>query len=243
MASESNNRPGPYPPELLELFDVLVNVMFGVKDAERRYVEVNHAFVLRSGRRSKREVIGRTARDLFPALLAERYEEQDDRVLASGEPLRDELELIRRPNGELGWYLTTKLPVAGADGRPVGLVTVSRDLQVPSDEGIAVESLTRVVDHVHRHLAEQIRVADLAAAAGCSDSQLERRMRKVFGLSATQYVLRVRVDEAARRLVTTEEPLAEIALRCGFSDQSSFTRTFARLTGETPAQFRGGHRP
>jgi AraC-like DNA-binding protein len=241
MVSESTNRPDPYPPELLELFDVLVNVIFCVKDLDHRYTDVNLAFVRRTGRKSKREVVGGTARDFFAPALAERYEDQDRAVFSTGAPLRDELEPIRRPNGELGWYLTTKLPTVGPGGVITGLVSVSRDLEAPSAEGIAVESLSYVVDYVQDHLAEPIRVADLAGAAGCSESALERRMQKVFGLSATQYVLRVRVEEAARRLSGTDEPLAEIALACGFYDQSSFTRTFARLTGETPAQFRTSH--
>ena len=242
MTRVSNNGPFDYPSELLELFDVLVNVMFCVKDREHRYIEVNRAFVRRSGAASKREVIGRTARDFFAPMLAERYEEQDDRVFADGVPLRDELELIRRPNGELGWYLTTKMPVPDGAG-VAGLVSVSRDLDTPSEEGIAVESLTSVVDLCQARFSEPLRVADLAVAAGCSESTLERRMRKVFGLSATQFVLRTRVDHATRLLTDTDRPLAEIALACGFSDQSSFTRTFGRLTGDTPAQFRAAHRP
>ncbi|GIT46243.1 MAG: hypothetical protein Ct9H300mP12_08280 [Acidimicrobiales bacterium] len=69
-------------------------------------------------------MIGARAVDLFPKELANRYEEQDHRVFAEGEPLRDELELIRRPDGRTGWYLTTKLPV-GRAGAVVGLVSVA----------------------------------------------------------------------------------------------------------------------
>ena len=148
-------------------------------------------------------MIGARAVDLFPKELANRYEEQDHRVFAEAEPLRDELELIRRPDGRTGWYLTTKLPVvrAGAVG---GLVSVSRDLETPSDEGIAVESLGRVVDLVHERLDGAVKVADLAAVADCSEGQLERRMKRVSGLTATQYVLRARVDRAAALLIDTE---------------------------------------
>lgn len=223
---------------LLELFDVLVNVMFCAKDREGRYEAVNGAFVRRSGRASKREVLGRRALDLFPPLLAERYEEQDSHVITTGEALRDELELIRRPDGKLGWYLTTKLPVLDATGRARGLVSVSRDLELPSDDRIAVESLTRVVDLVQEQLGEPLRVEHLATAAGCSAPTLERRMGKVFGLSATQFVLRCRVDRAAALLTHSDRPLATIATECGFYDQAAFTRSFARLTGDTPAQFR-----
>jgi PAS domain S-box-containing protein len=234
----SSNNPFGHPGELLDLFDALVNVMFAVKDAELRYVEVNLAFVHRSGASSKRDVLGRTARDLFPAPLAERYEEQDEVVLTTGRTLRDELELILRPNGELGWYLTTKVAVPDDAGDPAGVATVSRDLQVPSEQGIALASLTRVVDLVQERLAEPLRVAELAEAAGCSTSQLERRMRKVFGLSASRYLLRARVDRATHLLTTTDRPLAQVAADCGFADQAAFTRTFGRLTGDTPARFR-----
>jgi AraC family transcriptional regulator len=46
------------------------------------------------------------------------------------------------------------------------------------------------------------------------------------------------VDFAARKLVTSDEPLTGIALAAGFSDQSHFSRTFKRQTGMTPATFR-----
>lgn len=243
MASGSDNvRPAPPVGELLALFDVLVNVMFCHKDAEGRYLAVNQAFVRRSGRRSTRDVLGCTAADLFPPALAERYEEQDRRVLTSGRPLRDELELIRRPDGTLGWYLTTKLPVRDDDGTVTGLVSASRDLQTPSEEGIAVASLSRVVELVDRGLHEPLRASELAQAAGCSPAQLERRMRRVFGLTATQFVLRARVDRATTLLATSDQALADVAGACGFYDQASFTRQFARLTGDTPAQFRSRHR-
>jgi PAS domain S-box-containing protein len=225
------------PPELLELFDALPNVMFCWKGPDDRYVAVNHAFVRRSGRMDRRDVLGARAVDLFPAPLAGRYEEQDRQVFADGEALRDELELIRRPDGSTGWYLTTKLPVV-RDGEVVGLVSVSRDLETPSDEGIALESLTHVVELVQAQAGEALKVANLAAAAGCSEGQLERRMKKVFGLTATQYVLRVRVDRAADLLVDTDRSIAGIAAECGFSDQANLTRLFGRLIGETPARFR-----
>ncbi len=245
MVTESaNGGPlGPFPcqDELLELYDLLVDVIFCMKEPDGVYVAVNRAFVRRTGRTSKRDVVGKRASDLFIPQLAERYEEQDQRVLATGKPLRDELELIRREDGSIGWYLTTKLPVKGSDGTTAGLVTISRDLATPSDEGITMESLHRVVQLVQDRLAEPLRVADLAAAADCSTASLERRMKKVFGVTATQFVLRTRVDRATQLLTTSDTPLADIAADVGFYDQADFTRRFARLTNETPAQFRRRH--
>jgi len=225
--------------QYLALFDSLVDVMFCCKDLDGRYTRVNLAFVRRSGKRSKREVLGMRASDLFPKALAARYEQQDQRVVSTDSPLRDALELIRRPDGSTGWYLTTKLPLHGRRERQVvGLVSVSRDLRTPTERGIALESLEQVVEVVKSRMAEKISVDELARVAGCSTAQLERRMKKVFGLTTSQYVTRVRVDAATRLLRRTDQSVADIAAVTGFYDQSSFSRHFARLTAETPAQFR-----
>lgn len=247
-ASETENELFSCQPELIGLMETLINVIFCAKGPDGRYVEVNSAFVRRTGRKSKREVVGATAAELFLPELAERYEEQDRELFATGTPVRDQLELIRRTNGELGWYLTTKLPVWGPDpadrnaGPPIGLVSVSRDLVTPSEESIAMERLQAIVEYVHEHLSEPIRVAALAEVAACSESQLERRMNRVFGQSATQWVLRVRVETATRLLVETDDSIASIATRCGFYDQPDFTRRFARLANTTPARFRAANR-
>ncbi len=230
--------------QYLALFDSLVDVMFCCKDLDGRYTRVNLAFVRRSGKRSKREVLGTRAPDLFPKALAARYEQQDQRVVSTDSPLRDALELIRRPDGSTGWYLTTKLPLHGRHERQVvGLVSVSRDLRTPTERGIALESLEQVVEEVKSRMAEKISVDELARVAGCSTAQLERRMKKVFGLTTSQYVTRVRVDAATRLLRRTDQSVADIAAATGFYDQSSFSRHFSRLTAETPIQFRLNSRP
>jgi transcriptional regulator GlxA family with amidase domain len=102
--------------------------------------------------------------------------------------------------------------------------------------------LASVVTYVAHHLDEQHTVASLAAVAGLSTSQLERRMHKVFGLSPKQYVVKARVDEACRRLTNTADTLADIATSCGWYDQSAFSRQFARITGLPPGEFRTRHR-
>ena len=230
--------------EVLELIDLLVDVMFCMKDTESRYLIVNQAFVRRTGHSSKRDVIGRRAIDLFSAPLAQRYEEQDRRVFSTGRPLRDELELIGREDGGLGWYVTTKLPVPADDDprRICGLVSISRNLRTASSGEGDVRALRSVVEYVREHFSDDIRVADLSAAAGLSQSQLERRMRNTFGLSVMQYVLKARVEHAADLLADSDLPIAEVAVMAGFYDQADLTKRFARLTNETPAQFRDLHR-
>ncbi len=220
---------------LVALMEELPTTMFCAKDLEGRYTHVNDAFVRRTGERSRRSVLGRRASDLFVGPLAQRYEEQDARVLRTGRPLRDELELIRRGAGEAGWYVSTKLPVRAA-GEVVGLVSLSRDLRTP--ETADLTALTDVVELVHARLADPPSVAELAEAAGVSPAVLTRQVRRVFGLAPRQMVLRARLDHAGQLLTTTTLPLSEVAYATGFYDQPSFTRTFAAHTGETPQQRR-----
>ncbi len=113
---------------------------------------------------------------------------------------------------------------------------------MPNEDRIAIESLTRVVELVNDRFSQPLRTRDLASAAGYSLGQLDRRMKRVFGLTATQCVLRVRVDHAAELLRESENSLLAISAECGFYDQADFTRKFARLTNMTPAIFRAIHR-
>lgn len=225
------------PDAMLALVNELTSTMFCVKDAQGRYVAVNPTFVLRTNASSPRQVVGRTAKELFVPELAERYETQDARVLSTGRPLRNELEMIRPPGGEVRWYLTSKVPLRSGDVL-VGLVSLSQDLGGDVIDDPAMVSLTRVVEYIEEHLDSSIRVAELAAQAGCSVDSLERRVRRVFHRSPGQLVLTARIDRAMALLMSGDDPIVDIASACGFYDQAAFSRTFARLTGRTPAQFR-----
>lgn len=222
--------------ELLGLFGVLVNVTFCMKDRAGRYLDVNDAFVRRWGH-SKRDVVGKRPSHIFEDPFAGILEAQDRQVLESGDALRDEMEIIVRADNSLGWYVTTKLPVR-EDSEVVGLVSLSRDLVVASSSDLQLGSLSAALRLIHEQYAKSLSVGDIAEAAGCSQSKLRRRMKHAFGISPSQYLLRVRVDEAAGLLTTTKLSVADIAARCGFYDQAALTRQFAKLTGGTPSQYR-----
>jgi AraC family transcriptional regulator len=90
--------------------------------------------------------------------------------------------------------------------------------------------------------AENLTHEVVAEAVGIHPVHLARAFRQHGGCTLGAYVRQLRVEFAARQLVTTEQPLAGIALDAGFSDQSHFTRTFKRQTGMTPAAFRRYYR-
>lgn len=229
---------------LIDLFTGLPNVMFCLKDREGRYVAVNQAFADRTGR-PVAEIVGLRAADLFPAERAAAYDAQDAELLASGEPLRNELELIEHFDGTSSWYLTTKVATT-EDDEPTGIAGVSVDLDTSVERGWAMAGLAAAVQAIRTRFAEPLRVDELAAAAQTTAPQLERQVRRVFGLSVKQFVLRTRLEEAIHLLKTTKLSISDIAARCGYYDQAAFTRQFKRVVGLTPGRFRGsgaGRRP
>lgn len=227
---------------LNEAFAGVPHTMFCVKDTAGRYLAINQAFADRAGRRPN-QVLGRTARDFFPADLVDAYEAQDARLLATGEPIRNELEMILRPDGSRGWYVTSKTLLRDEHGAIEGIVAVSDDLRRGAETGSHHldrhhAGLQAAIDLTRRAFAEPLKVGDLATAAGLSPAQLERATRRALGVSPKQLLIRTRIDEAVRRLDDTQSTLATIAGECGFYDQSSFTRQFQRAVGITPGAYR-----
>jgi len=91
---------------------------------------------------------------------------------------------------------------------------------------------------VATHLAFPIGLADLAASVGMTPTRFARSFKRDTGTTPYHYVLTARLERAKTMLRTTNMPIAEIAVACGFSHQEHLTRMFGRETGITPAAYR-----
>ncbi|HEX7654607.1 MAG TPA: AraC family transcriptional regulator [Verrucomicrobiae bacterium] len=227
---------GPFTGEAL--FDQLSDLVFFIKNRRCEYVVVNQTLVERCGCRDKAELIGRRADQLFPGQLGAGYLAQDESVLRSGNAILDQLEVHSYADGTRGWCLTNKLPLHDRQGRVIGLMGSSKDLQAPKERSRDFSAIAASVEYIRKNYSESLRVAVLARRAGLSDYQFERRFRLLFHLTAGQFILQTRMEAAMQRLRETNDNIATIALDCGYSDQSAFTRQFRQLSGMTPSDFR-----
>jgi AraC family transcriptional regulator len=105
-------------------------------------------------------------------------------------------------------------------------------------EGATPTWLRAVTDFIAADLSRRSSVPELAEMAGVSESLLAKSMRRFLGCSMTELRLRLQVERATHLLADTKLPIAEVALRSGFYDQSHLARTFHRVTGYTPAHYR-----
>jgi len=220
------------------LLNALQGVVFFVKDTQARYVLANLTLAQRCGHKTVAPILGRTCADIFPDRLGPVFTRQDRDVLKSGTALEDKLELHLFHNREPGWCLTHKLPIQDLAGRTVGLAGISHDLPSGDSEHPAYAKVAAVDEYIGRHFDRQITLAELTEIAELSVSQLERYCKRVYQLTPLRMIHKNRIEHAAWLLIEDDVSITEIALCCGYSDHSAFSRQFKTLTGLTPQQFR-----
>ena len=102
--------------------------------------------------------------------------------------------------------------------------------------------MNKVVAFVHANYRNPVSLAKSAQAGGVHPGHLARSFRRVHGSTLGEYVRRLRIEEACKRLIMTDLKITEVGLECGFSDHSHFSRVFRRHLGTSPSRFRHARR-
>ena len=104
--------------------------------------------------------------------------------------------------------------------------------------GLASWQILRVRAFIDGNLHRAIHIRDLSAIARRSPAHFSRKFKLAVGESPHAYVVRRRLEKACHLMVTSAEPLSEIALSVGFSDQAHLCRLFRQAFGQSPAGWR-----
>jgi AraC family transcriptional regulator len=107
----------------------------------------------------------------------------------------------------------------------------------PFRGGLPPARLRRVEEFLMAHLADDVGLDTLAAIADLSPKHFARAFRQSTGMPPHRWLIEQRIDRAKALLRKGDASLAEIALACGFADQSHFTVTFRKMVGATPGCF------
>jgi PAS domain S-box-containing protein len=224
--------------EIVRLLDWTPEVHFFAKDRDGRFMAVNRASLQRYGLTSEEEIIGKTDFDIHPPAMAAAYAEEDQRVMESGQPLPEQRWLVYDHSGVQRWFLSTKHPLFGRSGIVMGIAGLMRPLASSPFLQSGYSLLKPAVDRVLESYADQIVIPELARFVGLSVSQFERKFKAQFGMTPTRFITVARVNAARAMLAQGAESLGEVALSCGFYDQSQFSRLFKRETGTSPKEYR-----
>ena len=227
--------------DLRQLFDLMPDVSFFAKDRRGRYTAVNRLGCEFCGVAREADVLGKTDRDFFPRRRADEYARDDAAVIRTGRPVVNRIESAPAKEGSPHVVMTTKIPLRDRAGRVIGLAGFSRRLEQMRERPAGTAVLAAVVERMHARSAENLTSRALARIAGVSVSHFDRTFRKAFDTSPRQYLLRIRVESACRRLAETDESIAAIAVACGFHDHAHFTRSFRRIMADTPSAYRAAH--
>lgn len=96
----------------------------------------------------------------------------------------------------------------------------------------------RARDYIDKHKMEPLSLAAVAKAAGASVFHFCKVFRKTTGLKFTDYVARVRLEDARTQLLNPNRRVSEVAYDVGFQSLTQFNRVFKRIFGQSPTEFR-----
>jgi AraC-like DNA-binding protein len=230
---------------LAELFDCVEDALVWVKDRDGRYCWVNRAFLINyelDGREhpagaGMEQIVGKTDYDLSPAFLADQFRLDDEHVL-TGKRIVNRIEMVGQPDGQTVWNITNKIPLFTRDGSIIGTAGITRPLNTLNHDSTNGPEFGPVLAYMRDHFDAPMTNQQLARLAHMSVRAFERKFRGSFHVTPQKYLRKLQMRMASRALVYTNQALAEVAVGCGFADQSHFTREFRRHFGRTPREYR-----
>jgi AraC family transcriptional regulator len=161
---------------------------------------------------------------------------------ATRELTQNLLELIRSVNPSLDNQTAQALIV-----RAVAIIEPKREFSSFNFRselargGLAPWQMRKVACHIHENLERSIQTRQLAETINLSASYFTRAFKVSFGVVPSLYVTRLRIERAQRLLVETQDPICQIALDCGFSDQAHLSKRFREYVQDTPHHWRRQH--
>jgi AraC-like DNA-binding protein len=185
-------------------------------------------------------MIGKTDFDFLPRSLAEEYRLDDQKVARSKAPIVRQVELFLDDKGVPGWYETTKFPILSNAGEAIGVMGVIQAFDATHPRFFGDKKLSELINYIKDHPLESIQPGEFTRSSGLSARKIQRLFQKTLHTTPRDLLMKIRIRKSCDLLRFTEEPISDIAVDCGFYDQSAFTRSFKKRMGMTPRHYRAG---
>lgn len=203
-----------------------------IKNRDHRYVYVNPYWLESVGLGDKQQVLGKTAVELFSNWRGDRYIYEEKLVMEQGEVL-DYFEDWIDAKGRKERFRTIKAPWVD-QGALMGMVNIS----IPAHRKLSRENRSDIMPNVMAWLTdnatENIPISEIAEQHHMTRRSFERNFTRFAGETPSKFRLHLRIEKAKELLGDSGVSLSDLALQCGFCDQSHFTRVFRQCMGKTP---------
>lgn len=110
--------------------------------------------------------------------------------------------------------------------------------KVDENSGRVTGIVSKALDYISSHYMEQIKVEDLAKTCHISETHFRRMFSSYMKMSPLDYINLVRIQAACANLRKSDDSIADIAQKCGFTTNSTFNRNFRHIMGTTPMEWR-----
>ena len=156
--------------------------------------------------------------------------------------LRQAINFLDMDNQVARRYLSDAVALLGTEAAETDLNTPLTGFTFRAG-GLTRWQARRTLSYIDTNLGSKLAVNELANLVGLSDSHFSRAFRHALGCPPMAYVAVSRVQRAKLLMSSTAESLSDIALACGFADQSHFNRSFRRWVGVSPGAWRRNSEP
>ncbi|NUM54579.1 MAG: PAS domain-containing protein [Candidatus Hydrogenedentes bacterium] len=186
---------------LRTVIDNLPDYIFA-KDTKSRFI-LNNSSHLRLLKASvQEEVYGKTDYDIFPAELADQYYRDEQHVIETGQSLVNREESVLTEEGTQRWLLTTKVAWRDSEGRPQGIVGMSRDITVRKEMAEEIEKHAKLLEQTNAELQARNQELDEFTYIASHDLQEPLRKQVAFSDALREDLAEGNLDEVERDLAT-----------------------------------------
>jgi len=219
-----------------KLFDAQTDNFYFAKDKSGRFISANTAFLNYFKIDKIDKFLELTDFDLFSEEHAQRFRKDDQEIMDSGLTFQNKLELIPSSAGDVNWFVTAKTTLKNNDGLIIGIEGLTRDIRQNQSNIAFFDEFNASIKFIHNNLSSHISIKNLADLSGMTFKTFERRFKKKFTVTPTNYIKRVRIEHACK-LLSSNYPIQFVCFECGYCDQSYFTRVFKSMMRITPKRF------
>ena len=141
-----------------------------------------------------------------------------------------------------GWYMTSKLLILDiiSSVYTANLMQSVQNAHAQTNQK-KIQNYKSVISYMEHNYNQPVTLQDLADTIPCNSQYLCRFFKDIAGVSPIQYLLNYRIQKACILLETTNNPVLDIALDCGFENVSYFIRKFKEIMCCTPKAYRNNH--